>query len=420
MAVRCEWPQGFGAANIIANRDLLGHGWDTQLSYGRSGEDWDVVDADVVLGNPPCSGFSTLTTTKGFRGNHSPINDCMWALIHYAARVKPQVVVFESVQQAFRQGIGLMRELRATLEKESGYEYDLYHVLHNNASLGGASIRKRYFFVASRVPFGVEHYDLQRVPSFGDLLHDLSPLGITWERQPYRGSPSWWSAQMHDGTGLVDGMEISRSPMFKRARFLLDSGVGWDEGETIMGPTKRYYDKYGDLPRQRKEGDGSGLWTDRQIERFLEYDFTATPNTLTRWRSDYPARVITGGACHLVLHPWLPRTLTHREAARIQGFPDAWKIEPLRHMGGSIAGTWGKGIPVHAGRWIAHWAKQSIEGNPGSYRDDDWPEKLKIKDPQGGHTPIGPREDREHIVNVTKDWEAVWERQLSLQEPLAS
>jgi site-specific DNA-cytosine methylase len=144
MATRCEWAAGFGAHNILANRHLLGEDWDTQLSYGggaEAGFEWETVDAQVVLGNPPCSGFSTLTTAKGFRGDHSPINDCMWALIHYAARVKPEVVIFESVQGAYRQGIGLMRNLRRTLEEESGLKYSLYHVLHNNASLGGASVR---------------------------------------------------------------------------------------------------------------------------------------------------------------------------------------------------------------------------------------------------------------------------------------
>ena len=152
----------------------------------------------------------------------------------------------------------------------------------------------------------------------------------------------------------------------------------------------------------------------------LEHDWQPVPNDMMRWRSNFPARVITGGACHLILHPWLPRTLTHREAARIQGFPDAWQIEPLRHMGGTIAATWGKGIPVHAGRWIAHWAKQSIEGNPGSYTDDEWPVKLKIKDPNGGRTPIGPREEREYIINVTNDWESVWASQHSSPEQMAS
>src|SRR5690606_39300260 len=31
-----------------------------------------------------------------------------------------------------------------------------------------------------------------------------------------------------------------------------------------------------------------------------------------------------------------------------------------------LAATWGKGITVDAGRWIAYWARASIEGTPGS------------------------------------------------------
>src|SRR5690606_24141559 len=59
------------------------------------------------------------------------------------------------------------------------------------------------------------------------------------------------------------------------------------------------------------------------------------------------------------------RTFTHREVARILGFPDDWLIEPLKGTPGLTA-TWGKGITVDAGRWIAYWARASIEGAPGS------------------------------------------------------
>ena len=67
-----------------------------------------------------------------------------------------------------------------------------------------------------------------------------------------------------------------------------------------------------------------------KAERLKETNFAMGHNQLMRWHDNKMARVITGGACHLVLHPWQDRTLTHREAARIQGFPDEWKIWPVR------------------------------------------------------------------------------------------
>ena len=85
--------------------------------------------------------------------------------------------------------------------------------------------------------------------------------------------------------------------------------------------------------------------------------------SVSRWKSQGTARVITGGALDLVLHPWLPRFITHREAARIMGFPDDWSIRPLRHNSG-LRMTWGKGITVQCGKWIGEHVARALDGTP--------------------------------------------------------
>ena len=79
-----EMKGGFGVANCEANRHLLGVDWDAEAV---SPEAWSVPQggADLVAGNPPCSGFSVLSS-KEFRGADSKINACMWAFAEYAAR----------------------------------------------------------------------------------------------------------------------------------------------------------------------------------------------------------------------------------------------------------------------------------------------------------------------------------------------
>ena len=129
--------KGFGVYNVLANRHLLGTQWDSIVDDPAT---WEPLPAELVFGNPPCSGFSTLSRGD-FRGIHSPINKYMWHLIEYAGMVAPDLVIWESVQQTFRQGLELMRLLHDRLEEKSGHKYDLYHVLHNNASVGGGSTR---------------------------------------------------------------------------------------------------------------------------------------------------------------------------------------------------------------------------------------------------------------------------------------
>ena len=370
---KAEMKGAFGAANMEANRHLLGHKWDLQVG---SQETWENRGAEVAFGNPPCSAFSALSH-KDFRGMDSPVSHCMWAMAQYAARAMPYIVTFESVQQAFNQGLPMMRDIRTWLEYETGTQWELYHVLQNNASVGGCSIRKRYFWLASRIPFGIELPEVDRVPTLEDALGDLLGLAQTWERQPYRRAPSWWAQQLRDPSGAVDG-HIGRNaaPDTLRALQLLE-GTHWDEGEIVSQVARRYYEKYGELPP---------LWNGSS-DRLVAKDWMMGYHQPSRWRWHKMARVVTGAGLHKVLHPVENRFVTHREVARIQGFPDTWRILPLRGAPG-LSATWGKGIPVQAGRWLGEWISKALDGEPGLVTGKDMGE-------------------REHVIDVTNIYRKV-------------
>jgi site-specific DNA-cytosine methylase len=422
--------KGFGVYNTLANRTLLGDNWDSIASHPST---WEPMEGNLVFGNPPCSGFSTMSSAA-FRGEDSAANDYMWELIHYAAKVAPELVIFESVQLTFRQGLGLMRRLHDTLKEESGLHYDLYHVLHNNASVGGGSTRRRYFWVASRIPFGVDHYDLKYVPTFGDLLRDLEPLALTMTDQHYPGSivrhvkdctlheqldlehectcpvevlnaSRWVKEHMHDGTGIVDGHQTQQTPIAVRCASLRSEpwSVPWEQGESLMIVLQRCYQMYGKLPPEwdyEIRGQNSvvqgGPYRTR-AEELIGLGFAPKPNDTVRWRADRMARVITGGGAVLIWHPHLDRTLTHRELARIQGFPDSWKLFGVRHAP-DLGPGWGKGVPVHAGKWIAGYARDAINGNPGAVKGAP----LSTAFPKL-HPKYGSRMD-EYIIDFTNDY----------------
>lgn len=96
----------------------------------------------------------------------------------YGAKVKPQILVMESVRSAYSQGHELMRQLRDELEEQSGLRYEMYNVMQNAHNLGGAAIRPRYFLVLSQIPFGVEWPSVRR-PLLKDVIGDLDGLSIT-------------------------------------------------------------------------------------------------------------------------------------------------------------------------------------------------------------------------------------------------
>lgn len=440
---------GFGVYNTLGNRPLLGYGWESvtgalnPIDRKLPPAAWEPVHADMVMGNPPCSGFSTLTSSVKAKGIGADVNNYMWQLIHFAAAVRPRIVMWESVQQTFRQGLELMRALHDCLEEESGLQYDLYHVLHNNASLGGAAIRRRYFWVAVEhgLPYGVEScginpagqpYTVTRVPTFNDVISDLEPLGMTLAPQPYRGvsciherldntsllvrntyqcrcaehgqvvvrNSSWWNrSEIHDGSGIVDGHATFYSPSLRRMLDLVyqeglnEDGVPWGAGERLADVLRRYYERHGNLPPswRYKSGDST------KDKILIASNFLLGHHQQVRWRGDRMARVVTGGAVHGVVHPTQHRTLSQREVARVQGFPDAWKIWPVRNAP-DLGPGWGKGVPVQAGRWGAYWARKALEEQPGSMTGqpiEDHDKRLARK--------YGGRE-RELIIDVTNDY----------------
>lgn len=300
----------------------------------------------------------------------------MWSFVEYAARVRPQVAVFESVQLAYTQGADLMRQLRARLEELTGEKWALHHVLHNALSVGGPAMRRRYFWVASRIPFGVERPCLVEVPLLEEVIGDLQGLQQTWQEQRYVRRPSWYSVQFRNASRAVDGHVSIDNPHTRRVLELLEL-TEWGPNEHIQQVTRRYFDRHGDLPP---------LWADK-VDKLKGRDFFQGFNTPIMWHPRHHARVVTGGALLHAVHWAERRMFTHREAARVLGFPDDWKIEPLQKTSGLFL-TWGKGITVHCGKWIAEWVKRSLDGNPGELTGDL----------------IG---EREYRINVTNSWQDV-------------
>lgn len=350
-----ELKGGFGVPNCEANRHLLGNNWQSEIGDGNS---WTVPSGqvDVVFGNPPCSGWSVMSSGH-FRGANSPALSCTWAFAEYVARAKPVIAVFESVGQAYSHPDGLptMRALHALVEEKTGAKWNLYHVRHNAYSVGGCAQRKRYFWVISRIPFGIEIPRPTILPVLNDVIGDLATLPLTWQAQPYRAPLHPWTQQLENPAGTVDGHMNLSNPLTHRIYDLL-RGTEWNPGEAIGTVAKRYYTTHGKLPDSWKHNEA----------KIVGKNFMMGFTTPTRWNGQNHARVITGGSLQMVIHPWLDRLITHREAARILGFPDNWNILPLRKVSGLFM-TWGKGISVACGRWIGEWIHAALDGQPGTH-----------------------------------------------------
>lgn len=372
----------FGVPQMEANRHLLGTQWYTQVDSNYDA--WDAVEAEAVLGNPPCSGFS-LMTHKDHRGVDAAVNACMKGFVSFAARVPGmQIAVFESVQQAFTQGLELMRWLRTDLEARTGEPWDLFHVKHNGYSIGGSSIRRRYFWVASKIPFGIDPPKPKRVPVLWDVIGDLEGMALTWEQQPYRKPESWWVTErgIRSRTATVDGHKNITNTAINRCFDLVTEDNPWPIKKGLSNMLRSYYERYDTFP-------DSWMHLSEKLlsKRDEKGDFRMGFIQPVRWDPLRACRVITGAGMMTGIHPFENRMFTHREVARIMGFPDDWVIKPIRGER-NLSFGWGKGILVQCGQWIGNWVQNALDGNPGEYRGELMGDREWLNDSTYAYKPL--------------------------------
>lgn len=357
LAHKVENVGGFGIPNVDSNRHLVGYDWEWQAC---APSEWEPILAPVVIGNPPCSGFS-VASNSDFRGADSPINHCMWDFVDYVARVMPQIAIFESVVPAYSRpdGRNLMQNLRSYLESVTNLRWDLTHIKHDAYAVGGPCTRRRYFWVAHRVPFRVDPTPVseEMMPTWADAIRDLDGMPAdTWEWQPYAGqTPTLWATRRVRAFNGTDGMW---APSFDDKRgtriAVLLEDEEWAPGESYEEVLKRRTERLGGHP--------GFPWTDDELAKHQKNNWNSGYFPTKRWKVDKPGYVIYGGAIGNVIHPWLPRRLTHREVARAMGFPDTWRILPLADDKG-LKDYWGKGITVQAGEYVGRFIKLAVEGD---------------------------------------------------------
>jgi len=343
--------------NVVAqnNRHLLGNNWSSYFS--EEPNEWPLQKADIVLGCPPCSGWSVWSGPAN-RGPDSKAHEHTVAFMKYAGRVKPRAIVFECVQQAYNQGRDAMLKYRSMVEEISGRKYDLYHVKENNLQVGGFSYRPRYFWVAveTGLKLSIPLNEPEELPRIMDIIGDLAKLPHTWNKQRYTSPSSKWVKHLISKDGFVDGHIGVENIHAQRVQEVFDiiGNEGWEGNGDLGGALKKAVElNNGEFPQK---------WIDIS-PRVIRKNFKLGFSQPYRWKEDHWCNVLTGSALEHVVHPTEPRLITHRESARMQGLPDEWNISESRDYS-ALRAVWGKAVPVQAASWLAKGIKDSLNGNP--------------------------------------------------------
>lgn len=281
-----------------------------------------VPAADVVIGGPPCQGYSPL----GRQNPRDPRNALWRRYVDTLQRVRPLIFVLENVPQFLTSGQyqALKRETRPK-GRLSGYELEQYVV--NSAWYGVGQARKRAVVIGR--PRGVHAFGFPdrdaSVTCLGDVLADVEPrVDRVLLPESYvtvfdiELPGAYKSAELH----------VTRSPTnvsLERYRSIPSGGNRHDLPDHLSTPGWR----------RHKTGAGDVMGR-------LTWD---KPSVTVRTEFFKPEK-------GRYLHPDEHRAITHFEAARIQGFPDRYqwcgnKIEIARQIGNAVPPPLAQRLAAH-------------------------------------------------------------------------
>ena len=278
----------------------------------------DYPSADVLVGGPPCQGFSNL----GRHDADDPRNRLWTEYRRVVDIVRPKVFVLENVPQFLKSDQFRQLELEVKVGRIRGYE--ITYGLVNAADFGVPQRRIRAIVIGSRV-------GRASLPS------------------PTRSGPDGWASLRDALAGIPFEPESSSLP-----RRVSATGVPGpfkaSELHLRRHPTAKSLERYSLIP----PGGNRFNLPDRLKPPCWLNKPTGTSDVMGRLKWDKPALTIRTEFWKpekgRVLHPeWSPsdptqcvnRSITHWEAARIQSFPDdfVWcgtRVEIARQIGNAV------------------------------------------------------------------------------------
>lgn len=302
-----------------------------EIVYQGRIEDWlveeDVPSADVVIGGPPCQGFSLL----GKRDQSDERNVLWRQYVEVIHRAQPSIFVLENVP-AFM-GSAQLQDLLAETDGGLLADYRVEMQILNAADFGAAQLRKRALLIgsrsASRAP-GLPQGASNERRSVTDAWLGLDPV-VTRTELPQRVGVAF--GRKMPGPFRSDELHISRQfTDLSLARFasIPAGGNRFDLPDNLLAPCWR----------KHKSGAGDVMG---------RLDWTK-PSVTIRTEFFKPEK-------GRYLHPNQDRSITHAEAARLQGFPDdfLWmgsKTSIARQIGNAVPVELSEGIALHVIRYI--------------------------------------------------------------------
>jgi DNA (cytosine-5)-methyltransferase 1 len=293
-------------------------------------EEWvkgDLPAADVVVGGPPCQGFSNL----GKRSASDPRNELWRSYMQALIKVRPRAFLLENVDRfgSSDQFVSLLRETQPGGLLE---DYIIDANIVRATDFGSAQLRRRFIVIGTH--------------------RDLPQIEVPTQQLPREE----WRTVRQALHGLVEDVH-------PEDRYLPPATTDFF-GRIIPGVFKspdlhitRYYtdmslERFGHIPAG---GNRLNLPDRLKARCWVSHD-KGSLDVMGRMHWNRPSVTIRTEFFKpekgRYLHPDQHRAITHHEAARLQGFPDEFqwcgtKLDIARQIGNAVPVELAQGLAKH-------------------------------------------------------------------------
>jgi DNA (cytosine-5)-methyltransferase 1 len=285
---------------------------------------------DVLVGAPPCQGFSHAGhRSKGTRTGYSIAGDERNFLFEYmvsaALVLKPSLFLMENVpgmQSARQENLSFLELAARELQQKGRYCTAIWKL--NAAAFGVPQDRIRYFLVASRLrsfpapPHG-DYQDIHRADFDVDALPPITLDEAIFDLPPREAGTGRAVERWHRPDEVRDHRHrryLTKFGLTKRSQLLLNHTVRYNNPRDL------------ELYALLRPGEDSI----HALERYgrhdlMRYRSDVFDDKYARLRSDRPSKTIVS---HLAkdgngyIHPTQVRSISIREACRLQSFDDSY------------------------------------------------------------------------------------------------
>lgn len=269
---------------------------------------------DILLGGPPCQGFSICNKNNG--DPKDPRNSMFMEFLRVGRLFEPNIIIMENVPNLIRakttDGIPVIDIITKELQN---LNYHVYSDILEATKYGVPQIRKRLFVIASKKSLSSPFPQATHTP--------MSEDGLSLHLIP---TPTLWDAisdlpdiEAREG---AEELEYTKFPLNDYQR-LLRNNCAMVFNHKAMNHSKRLVERFAAM----KWGDSTADVPDelRPLKRnSRDFSESAYDQNNRRMHPNKPCHTIAASFYANFVHPYKNRNFTAREGARIQSFPDSF------------------------------------------------------------------------------------------------